>query len=212
VTPAPRSHRRRDLGFVAAAVAATVLVVGALTVARQSVAGVGAPLLQQKPAESRPAGVVGFGPREIKWDDLVPKGWDPMQGFKGGNLGALNDADPQAADMLKQMRAAWDAAPTVSALDGQNVKIPGYVVPLEEVRGELKEFLLVPYFGACIHTPPPPANQIVLVVPQGGAKFQAMDTVWVSGTLRAARADSAMGASGYRLESAAVEKYVVPAR
>ena len=152
------------------------------------------------------------GPREIKWDDLVPKGWDPAKGFKGADSGALNDGDPRAADMLRQMRAAWDSAPTVTALDGQSVRLPGYVVPLEEVRGELREFLLVPYFGACIHTPPPPANQIVLVVPKGGAKFQTMDTVWVTGTLKAARGDSAMGASGYRLESAAVEKYVVPAR
>lgn len=151
-------------------------------------------------------------PREIKWDDLVPKDWDPTKGFKGGSFGALNDGDPRAADMLRQMRAAWDAAPTVNGLDGQSVKLPGYVVPLEEVRGELREFLLVPYFGACIHTPPPPANQIVLVLPKPGARFQAMDTVWVSGTIRAARAASDMGASGYRLEAASVEKYVVPAR
>lgn len=154
-------------------------------------------------------------PREIKWDELVPKDWDPNKGIRGGGVGALNDADPRAADLLRQMRAAWDAAPTVATLDGQSVRLPGYVVPLEEVRGELREFLLVPYFGACIHTPPPPANQIVLVVPdarKGGARFSAMETVWVTGTIRAARGETGMGSSGYRLESAAVEKYVVPAR
>jgi hypothetical protein len=213
-SPAPfrRSRRsRRDLGYGVAAAVACVLVVAALGVARQSVAGVGAPLQQARtdaPARPGPSGAA----REIKWDELVPKDWDPMKGFQGGGLGALDDADPRAADMLQRMRAAWDAAPTVKSLDGQTVKLPGYVVPLDEVKGELREFLLVPYFGACIHTPPPPANQIVLVVPKGGAKFQTMDTVWVTGTLKAARGDSAMGASGYRLESAAVEKYVVPAR
>jgi len=53
------------------------------------------------------------------------------------------------------------------ALDGQRVKIPGYVVPLGfDGQTELSEFLLVPYYGACIHTPPPPANQVVHAKPE----------------------------------------------
>ncbi|HOB95556.1 MAG TPA: DUF3299 domain-containing protein, partial [Aquabacterium sp.] len=71
---------------------------------------------------------------------------------------------------------------------------------------------LVPYFGACIHTPPPPANQIVLVVPAKPAGgFRSMDTVWVSGVLRTVRNNSPMGSSGYRLEAALVERYKAPA-
>ena len=66
----------------------------------------------------------------------------------------------------------------------------------------------LPYFGACIHTPPPPANQIVWVVPaKPAAGFHSMDTVWVSGTLRGNRSDSPMGASGYRLDAVLVEAY-----
>ena len=50
------------------------------------------------------------------------------------------------------------------SLNGQYVKLPGYVVPLEsDAGGLLSEFLLVPYYGACIHVPPPPSNQIVYV-------------------------------------------------
>ena len=156
------------------------------------------------------------GYTEIRWDDLVPKGWDPNKLIKeqgGANLAALQDGDPKAAALLQQLRAVWDDAPTEAQLDGTRIKLPGYLGPLEEVAAGHTEFLLVPYFGACIHTPPPPANQIVLVVPTKPAGgFRSMDTVWVSGVLKTTRANSAMGASGYRLESALVERYKAPAR
>lgn len=151
------------------------------------------------------------GYTEIRWDDLVPKGWDPMKGFKDkgiSNPGALVDGDPKTQDLMRQLREVWDSAPTETALDNSRVKIPGYLVPLEEDKAGITEFLLVPYFGACVHTPPPPANQIVLVVPAKPAGgYRSMDTVWVSGVLKAKRSDSAMGASGYRLEGALVERY-----
>ena len=160
------------------------------------------------------AGPEGY--TELRWDDLVPKGWDPMKGLREKgitNMAALNDADPKVMDMMRAMREAWDAAPTEARLDGNRIKLPGYVVPLEEEKTGLTEFLLVPYFGACVHTPPPPANQIVLVVPAKPALgFRSMDTVWVSGVLRTKRGDSPMGTSGYRLEAALVERYKAPAR
>ncbi len=106
------------------------------------------------------------------------------------------------------MRELWDNAPVNPKLEDQAVRLPGYVVPLDDATTGLKEFLLVPYFGACIHTPPPPANQIVHVVPRSAAKFRSMDTVWVSGTLKAVKSDTAMGASGYRLDAVIVEAYV----
>ncbi|MBI3368016.1 MAG: DUF3299 domain-containing protein, partial [Burkholderiales bacterium] len=147
-------------------------------------------------------------------DDLVPKDWDPMKGIKDRNLfGALNDSDPKTQAMLQQMRESWDNAPTVAALEGTLIKLPGYLVPLDESKAGITEFLLVPYFGACIHTPPPPANQIVLVAPAKPLQgFQSMDTVWVSGRLRTTRSDSPMGASGYRLEAALIDRYKAPPR
>jgi len=164
------------------------------------------------PAFAQPVPKAGPGGyTEIRWDDLVPKGWDPMKGLKDkgiANPNALIDGDPKAQEALRQMREAWDNAPTEPALDNSRVKIPGYLVPLEEDKVGVTEFLLVPYFGACVHTPPPPANQIVLVLPaKPAAGFHSMDTVWVSGTLKARRSDSPMGASGYRLEGALVERY-----
>ena len=93
--------------------------------------------------------------KTISWDDLLPKDWDPMAAFKGIDLAKLDDADPRAGDALEKMRKAWDAAPVNRAMDGQNIRLPGFVVSLDGGPGELREFLLVPYFGACIHVPPP---------------------------------------------------------
>jgi len=163
------------------------------------------PATQASPAEPKagshvaPAAKPAF--REVTWDDLVPKDWDPLKQFKGVNLGMLNDGDPRATEMLKRMRETWDNAPSNAAMDGQSVRIPGYIVPLDDSKAGLKEFLLVPYFGACIHTPPPPSNQIIHVTSAKPIKgVRSMDPLWVSGTLHTAISDTVMGTSGYRME------------
>ncbi|QNK66170.1 DUF3299 domain-containing protein [Variovorax sp. PAMC26660] len=147
---------------------------------------------------------------ELKWEELIPKSWDPTKRYRNISLEALRDNDPRAIQMLDEMRAVWDNAPINVALDGKAAKLSGFVVPLDNTQGGIREFLLVPYFGACIHTPPPPANQIVRVV--AGETFKglhAMDTVKVSGVLRAARYASAdMGVSGYEITGASVERFV----
>ena len=153
-------------------------------------------------------------PRTIGWEVLVPADWDPMKDLKDLNFSILNDADPRAMAALAKLRAAWDNAPINPAIVGQLVRLPGYLVPLEETKDGLKEFLLVPYFGACIHSPPPPANQIVHVLPKTAAKgLRSMDTVWVTGVLTGTRTDSYMGMSGYRIEATQVAPYAErPAR
>ena len=176
------------------------------------------PLSHPLPSPSGPKPVVKAASapnpayREITWDDLVPKDWDPTKGFKDLNMGMMSDSDPRAIAALKRMRETWDNAPTNNAIDGTMVRIPGYIVPLEDGKTGMKEFLLVPYFGACIHTPPPPSNQIIYVKPQPAPKgFHSMDTVWVSGKLKTLRSDTMMGASSYRMDATVVEPYVDPA-
>jgi len=148
--------------------------------------------------------------RTIVWDDLIPKDWDPFKEFKTSKIGSLMDGSPEAMDMMRQMRRSWDNAPVRFELQGSRVRLPGYVVPLDEARGGVKEFLLVPYFGACIHVPPPPANQIVHAVSATPLKVRTMEAIWASGTLSTARIDSVMGTSGYRMEVHAVEPYTEP--
>ncbi len=163
-----------------------------------------------KPAATpaTPAPGVPGAPRTITWDVLVPAGWDPFKDFKDLNFQMMDDGDPRASAMLKKMREVWDDAPVNTAVVGQTVRIPGFVVPLEDSKDGLKEFLLVPYFGACIHSPPPPANQIVHVLPRSPAKgLRSMDAVWITGRLTTGRTDSYMGAASYRIEAVAVAPY-----
>ncbi len=175
----------------------------------------GVPLMKPPlaaPAKPAAAAVAG-APRTITWDALVPAGWDPFKDFKDLNFQMLDDADPRAGAMLKKMREVWDNAPVNTTLVGQTVRIPGFVVPLEDSKDGLKEFLLVPYFGACVHSPPPPANQIVHVLPRSPAKgLRSMDAVWITGTLTTGRTDSYMGAASYRIEAQSVAPYTEPAR
>lgn len=73
-------------------------------------------------------------------------------------------------------------------LNGKNIRLAGYLLPLDMAGKQVKEFLLVPYMGACIHTPPPPPNQIVHATLQSGAVHPVSDMfrpVWVTGTLSA---------------------------
>ena len=165
-----------------------------------------APAAAATPAKALLAGTV------TQWEELVPTDWDPMAGLKLGGAGAgmLRDGDPKAMAMLDKLREVWDNAPVRNDIDGKPVKLPGYLVPLESVKGEVSELLLVPYFGACIHTPPPPANQIVHVKLAKPVKLATMDVITVSGTLHAGRSESPMGVSGYRVEGATVEKYQPP--
>ena len=92
---------------------------------------------------------------------------------------ALSEAGPAASQQSPN-------APVVKALDGIEAKLPGYIVPLEiSEAGLVTEFLLVPYYGACIHAPPPPSNQIVYVKTAKGVQMDELyQPFWVEGTFR----------------------------
>jgi len=148
--------------------------------------------------------------RETRWYELGPKDWDPYKEARElrRSGGAFRDDDPRAVDLLKKLRDLWDNAPTNPALDGAAIRIPGYVVPLEHEKAGVTEFLLVPYFGACIHSPPPPSNQILRATTNGPiAGLRTMDNVWVRGRLTVARSDTSMGSSSYSLLVESVEPY-----
>lgn len=150
--------------------------------------------------------------RELIWDDLIPDSWNPEKELGDINWDELGDADPRAEEALKRMRAVWDSAPAEKSLDGAKVKLAGFVVPLEYKGDEIREFLLVPYFGACIHTPPPPANQIVHVIASKlPANFQTMDPFWVRGTMKLDHSVTDMGFSSYQMVADSIEPFVVPA-
>ncbi len=151
--------------------------------------------------------------RLTRWRELAPPGWRSKPPFRSDEIAQLDDADPRARILLARMQSAWDAAPANALLDGAAIRTAGYVVPIEASRDGLREFLLVPYYGACIHIPPPPANQIIdVTLAKPARNLASMDTVWVEGVLRVARATHDSGASTYAMRADDVEPYTGPAR
>jgi hypothetical protein len=194
------SIRRYGFGL-----AAVVVACSALGVATGAVHLPGGQRASQSAAQ---AAAVHYQP--IRWAKLMPEVW--LKRFRELDYGQMNDGDPRVTELLHEVETTWDTAPTVAELDGINVKLPGYIVPLEEVKGDLTEFLLVPYLGACIHTPPPPANQIVHVKSSTPLKgLHSMDIVSISGMLKVSTVSSSMGVSGYAMDATLVERYVAPA-
>lgn len=148
-------------------------------------------------------------PRELTWDDLIPPAGTPLP----------EPVKPIVSKTVPRDRAAGNGTPfahmypynPVLSLNGQYVKLPGYVVPLEsDAGGELREFLLVPYFGACIHVPPPPSNQIVYVKLKKPWLLKSMeDPVWVTGTMATQLWTNDAADADYVLTADSVEKFAV---
>lgn len=176
-------------------------------------------LWQRAAPSPLPGLTLGFAPaatantriRELSWDDLIPPDWKPEKLLEGLNLGLLLDGDPRANEAMAKLRELWDKAPAVKSLHGQQVRLPGYVAPLERSPRGIGEFLLVPYFGACIHSPPPPANQIVHVTTSDPiSEKMAQGAVYASGRMEVQPFESALGVSGYRMPQAKVQVYQAP--
>jgi len=135
--------------------------------------------------------------RQITWDDLLPEGWVPpsvsVDHF-------FDTAPPQATAMAD--------APVVVELDGQRVRLPGYLVPITLEGEKLKDFLMVPYFGACIHVPPPPPNQVVFVsLPEAVAVDDPYGPHWVTGVLSTAASSTELAEAAYTLAGEQVEVF-----
>jgi uncharacterized protein len=158
--------------------------------------------------------------KKLNWEELTPADWDPLKPLKGLDLDKLQDSDPRARDALIAVGEAWKNAPIISALNGQRVKIAGFVVPLDINKIKVKEFLLVPYFGACIHVPPPPSNQVVHafnaktlskeenVFLKKAALIQGPITlIGVMGTVQSS---TSMGSAGYKILIDTIEEYKEP--
>jgi hypothetical protein len=95
------------------------------------------------------------------------------------------------------------------SLEGATVRLPGFIVPLEAAKGgDVNEFLLVPYFGSCIHVPPPPPNQIVYVHTGKRAGIESIyDAYWITGKLHLQTKTTRLGATAYELSAEKIEVY-----
>jgi hypothetical protein len=155
------------------------------------------------------AAAIGAAASELEWDALIPDDYQPDKLMSDLNIDELSDDDPRAEEVMEKLRALWDEAPVREDLDGAAVKLPGFVVPVEADAKETTGFLLVPYYGACVHVPPPPANQTVYVISETGkgARPELFDVVWVSGTMSVKRVENDIAEAGYTLYATQIEPY-----
>jgi len=136
---------------------------------------------------------------DITWDMLLPEGWSVEKVLESLDLDALGDNDPKAREAMKKIREMWDNAPANPKFDKRRVSIAGFVVPLDGEREKTREFLLVPYFGACIHAPAPPANQVIHVKVKAGNTVTLSPASLISGTIRTVRTGTKMAVTGYEM-------------
>ena len=157
--------------------------------------------------------------RELAWSALVPPVTQAPGNLK--SRGFLANAQPPGLDgaappppaaeagwmSLRSQQPDGGVSPAVvPELDGQRVRIGGYVVALDFDATKIKEFLLVPFVGACIHVPAPPPNQIIYVTAREGFEVNGQfDPVYVTGTLKTARQFTGLAATGYTMEAEKVD-------
>lgn len=164
----------------------------------------------------------------LEWDDLMPAGEDKLlaelytefyeeQERNFREQMTLSQA-AKAEDDIMSLIGEGSAQDTmdqigtynvVEGLNGAKIRMPGYVVPLDfNADSEYDEFLLVPYFGACLHTPPPPPNQIVFVRSSPATKVADIyEPVWVEGIMKTGEFGSELGNSAYELTLVKLEPY-----
>ena len=139
-------------------------------------------------------------PKLIMWDDLIPPGVPYAEIIAEGEIDEANDFWNPVYDE--------NAIKLNDALDGAYIRMPGFIIPFDIGAEGVRDFMLVPYVGACIHTPPPPANQIIYVTTSPGLAADRIYEAWeVEGVLRTAAVDSAMAQAAYQIEADSVALY-----
>lgn len=135
---------------------------------------------------------------QLDWIDLIPESERNM--FDKQGMPAID----HSGDMMQQSKLGS----VRQELNGSTVKVPGFVIPLEGDENMVTEFLLVPYFGACIHVPPPPPNQIIYVkFPKGAPVQELWDVIYVIGTLKTETISHELAETGYVIEGTAITEY-----
>ncbi len=140
-------------------------------------------------------------PREITWDDLIPPGLPYSEIIGEGELDEANDTWLPVYDE--------NGIKLNEKLNGTYIKMPGFIIPLETSAEGVTDFMLVPYVGACIHTPPPPANQLVMVnSSKPWPDDELWEPVWVTGTIRTQLQSTTLGQIGYSISADDLETYI----
>jgi len=159
--------------------------------------------------------------QDVEWTELMPK--EDLEALLQPPEEVMNIPDGSEMDQLSSQMSnaiaqandsryqqALSSTNVVEAFNNQHIRIPGFIVPIDfDDKQRTIRFFLVPYFGACIHVPPPPPNQIILVdYPQGLRIDELYDAFHISGLLKTSLFQHQMATSAYLLEAASVVPYI----
>lgn len=153
----------------------------------------------------------------LEWTDLLPpEDLEKMEALPeitheggegaGSAINKMNANDPASqawSEVLQSVNVR-------KALNGKKVRLPGFIVPIEyDAQQNITSFFLVPYFGACIHVPPPPPNQIVFVSDAKGLKADMIyNPFWIEGTISTTTMSHDLANSAYSLKATSITEYV----
>jgi len=158
----------------------------------------------------------------VDWIALIPE--DELAALRNPPDFLSSIEDGSAEDQIdSQIQSKSDGTPqtayekalvssnVVSTFDSQNIRLPGFIVPLEfDEDFVVTEFFLVPYFGACLHSPPPPPNQIVFVKHSEGVKLESLEQpYWISGELTTVSEVNDTAHAAYSMRANIVDVYDV---
>jgi hypothetical protein len=148
----------------------------------------------------------------VSWNQLIPADYN-VEALENEivadyDIETLEHGSEEYNELVDRLTALQDNAPMTMEYDGVPVKIPGFIVPLDFDTDEVTNFLLVPYYGACIHTPPPPPNQIIYVTLEEGFKIEnPYDPIFVNGLMMVDTQESEFGTAGYTVYGHKIEPY-----
>jgi|TARA_B110000908_G_scaffold116872_1_gene136977 hypothetical protein len=163
--------------------------------------------------------------KTVEWTDLIPEEdldalLNPpsyLDDIEDGSFEDFSFEDQISAQIQNSLAAANDdsyqlalsSTRVIEAMDGQAIRIAGFIVPLEfDDEQTITQFFLVPFFGACIHVPPPPPNQIIFVnYPQGLKQDSLYDPFWISGVLNTSLVENDMAMAAYSMQMQSYEVY-----
>lgn len=149
--------------------------------------------------------------KTLDWIDLLPADIDRealMERYADLVIQRLDQVDDRSlqATIINE----FNQAPSNPNLDALHIRLAGYMIVLDDRDGQINEFLLVPYSGAGVHQPAPPANQMILVRPQAEQALGSNEqyaAVWVEGILKVQTSSTSVAQTAYFLENAQVKLY-----
>jgi len=158
--------------------------------------------------------------KTVDWVDLIPK--DDLEALLNPPSYVTDVVDGSLEDQITQQlqnsaaissddpyQQALISTKVKAEMHDQSIRVPGFIVPLEfNEQQHVTQFFLVPFFGACIHVPPPPPNQIIFVTYADGLKLSSIyDPFWISGVLTTSIIENEMATSAYSMQMHSFEEY-----